>query len=75
MGEKFSLYSWTGNAGDAPVKLIDDLRSYAVRPEGLDLIQVAGQWRIMFVEDRFKATGYGTRNSIHWPVTIMGSVQ
>ena len=25
-------------------------------------------------EDCFLATGYGTRNAIHWPVTILGPV-
>jgi hypothetical protein len=71
-GEKFSLYSWTGNAGDAPVKLIDDLRPYTIRPEGVDLILVNGEWRVLFVEDRFRGTGYATGNAIHWPVSILG---
>jgi len=79
VGEKFSLYAWDGTPGTGnvatPQLLIDDLRPFAIRPEGVDLIQVAGQWRILFVEDRFKATGYGTRNAIHWPVSILGSVQ
>jgi hypothetical protein len=74
VGEKFSLYSWTGNAGDSPVKLIDDLRPYTTRPEGVDLIQVDGQWRVLFVEDRFESTGYGTRNAIHWPLNILGNI-
>jgi hypothetical protein len=73
--ENFPLYSWTGNAVDAPVKLIEDLRPYTTRPEGVDLIQVNGQWRVLFVEDRFEATGYGTRNAVHWPVSILGNVQ
>jgi len=73
-GEKFSLYSWTGVAGDAPVKLLDDLRSYTIRPEGADLIQVAGEWRVLFVEDRYHAYGYATRNAVHWPLSILGIV-
>jgi hypothetical protein len=60
--------------GDAPAKLIDDLRHYTTRPEGVDLIQVNGEWRVMFVEDRFKGTGYATRNAVHWPLGILGVV-
>jgi hypothetical protein len=74
VGEKFSLYSWTGVAAQAPVKLIDDLRPYAIRPEGIDIAQIAGQWRVMFVEDRFHDRGYGTRNAVHWPDGILGNV-
>jgi hypothetical protein len=70
-GEKFSLYSWTGGASDPPVKVINNLGPYTTRPEGVDLIQIAGQWRIIFVEDRYRATGYGTRNAIHWPLSIL----
>ena len=55
------------------MKLIDDLRPYTTRPEGADLIQVAGEWRAMFVEDRYRATGYATRNMVHWPVSILGT--
>jgi hypothetical protein len=72
--QKFSLYSWTGNTNNAPTKLIDDLWRYTLRPEGVDLIQVGAAWRILFVEDRFLATGYGTRNAIHWPLSIVGPV-
>ena len=72
--QKFSLYGWTGNTNDAPSKLVDDLWRYAIRPEGVDLIQVGDVWRILFVEDRFLATGYGTRNAIHWPLSIVGPV-
>jgi predicted outer membrane repeat protein len=70
--QKFSLYGWTGNTNTPPVKLIDDLWPYTIRPEGVDLIKVAGEWRILFVEDRFQATAYATRNAVHWPVTILG---
>jgi hypothetical protein len=35
---------------------------------------INGQWRILFVEDRYRATGYGTRNAVHWPVNILGEV-
>jgi hypothetical protein len=77
-GETYSLYSWDGSAGPnnvaTPQKLIDDLRPYTIRPEGVGVIQVAGASRVMFVEDRFQATGYGTRNAVHWPVSILGNV-
>ncbi len=69
VGEKFSLYAWDGVAG-SPLKLIDDLSPYTPRPEGVELILVNGEWRVMFVEDRFQATGYATRNVVHWPVSI-----
>jgi hypothetical protein len=72
--QKFSLYSWTGNPTNAPNKLIEDLLPYAIRPEGVDLIMVAGESRILFVEDRFQATGYATRNAVHWPVSILGAI-
>lgn len=81
-GQKFSLYAWDGSPGPGnvatPQKLIDNLRPYATRPEGVDLIQVNGEWRVMFVEDRYRAigyTGYARRNAIHWPVSILGAVQ
>ena len=54
--------------------VIDDMYGYAMRPEGVELININGEWRVMFAEDRFTATGYGTRNVIHWPVSILGSV-
>ncbi|MBI5384696.1 MAG: lamin tail domain-containing protein, partial [Verrucomicrobia bacterium] len=72
--QKFSLYSWTGNTNTAPSKLIDDLWPYAIRPEGVDLMNVGGTWRVLFVEDRFLGTGYATRNAIHWPLDILGTV-
>jgi hypothetical protein len=72
--QKFSLYSWTGNVTDSPAKLIDDLSGYAVRPEGVDIMNVNGEWRLLFVEDRYLAEGYGRRNAIHWPMTIVGNV-
>ena len=72
--QKFTLYSWDGNPSHAPNVLIDDLYGYAIRPEGIELINVNGEWRVMFAEDRFTATGYGTRNVIHWPVSILGPI-
>ena len=72
--QKFSLYSWTGDATNTPVKLLDDLKGYAVRPEGIDIMSVGGEWRVLFVEDRYQATGYATRNALHWPVSILGIV-
>jgi len=71
---KSSVYSWTGLSTDTPQKLIDDCAPYTTRPEGVDLIQVQGKWRIIFVEDRYQATGYGTRNAIHWPLDILGQL-
>ena len=47
----------------------------ALRPEGVDMIEVAGEWRVVFVEDRYRATGYGTRNAVHWPVSVLGIIQ
>jgi hypothetical protein len=37
------------------------------------MITVGGQPRVMFVEDRFLAQGYGARNAIHWPSSILTS--
>jgi hypothetical protein len=78
-GETFALYAWNGSAGTgnvaAPQKLIGELRHYTTRPEGVDLIQVDGQWRVCFVEDRYKGRGYGTRNAVHWPINILGTVE
>jgi hypothetical protein len=61
--QKFSLYSYDGNTGHGPTLLIEDLYGYAIRPEGVDLVNVNGEWRLLFVEDRFQATGYATRNA------------
>jgi hypothetical protein len=74
-GETFSLYSWTGIGTQAPQELIADLRPYAIRPEGVHLMAAGGVDRVLFVEDRFKATGYATRNVVHWPLSILGTVQ
>ncbi|MBN2507948.1 MAG: hypothetical protein JXQ71_14780 [Verrucomicrobia bacterium] len=76
--QQFSLYAWDGTSTGGvahPQLLIADLIGYAVRPEGVELINVDGQWRILFVEDRFQSTGYATRNALHWPVSIMGTVE
>ena len=54
--QKFQLFSWDGVDGNAPTVVISDLRSYSVRPEALDLISVNGSWRVLFVEDRYRAT-------------------
>jgi hypothetical protein len=72
---KFSLYSWTGNSATAPDLLIEDLQGYAIRPEGVDLIHLNGEWRVLFVEDRFQSTGYATRNGLHWPASILGHIR
>ena len=74
----FSLYAWNGlstNNVATPQLLLADLNGYAVRPEGLDLINVNGEWRILFVEDRFVTPGHATRNAVHWPLSILGAVQ
>jgi hypothetical protein len=73
--QRFSLYRWTGNPADSPRKVLADLSPYATRPEGVDLVPLAGGWRLLLVEDRFLSTGYGTRNAIHWPVDILGVVE
>jgi len=70
--QKFSLYSWTGN--NAPTKLIDDLWRYSIRPEWVDVINVGQADRLLFVENRYLGTGYATRNAIHWPLSILGTV-
>lgn len=72
--QKFSLLSWDGNTAHQPTLLLDDLIGYAIRPEGVEIINVNGEWRLFFVEDRFQARGYATRNALHWPVSILGAV-
>lgn len=63
----FSLYRWdTVNA--VPVRVVADLAPFAVRPEGVNIITLNGNPRIIFVEDRFKAEGYDTQNAVHWPL-------
>ena len=64
---------WPGPSS-SPTKLIDDLSSYTLRPEGVDLMSVLGTPRVLFVEDRYQATGYGTRNAVHWPTNILGNI-
>jgi len=76
--QRFALYAWDGSSSGGvanPQLLISDLVGYAVRPEGIEIINVNGVWRILFVEDRFLAPGYATRNAVHWPVQIVGPVQ
>lgn len=76
--QKFSLYAWDGSSSGGvahPQLLISDVAGYAIRPEGVDVINVNGQWRVLFVEDRFQSTGYATRNAVHWPVTVLGTIQ
>jgi hypothetical protein len=78
VGERFSLYAWDGSSTGGvarPQLLISDLAGYAVRPEGVEVINVGGQWRVLFVEDRFQSTGYATRNAVHWPVSILGTIR
>lgn len=75
--QKFAIYAWDGTTNEGvaqPQLLLSDVAGYAVRPEGIDLVNVAGEWRVLFVEDRFQSTGYGTRNALHWPVGILGAV-
>jgi hypothetical protein len=67
--ETFALYSWNGS--NAAEICIPDLSGYAVRPESVEIIEVDGEPRVLFVEDRFKAEGYDTRNAVHWPVSIL----
>ena len=68
--QKFSLYRWD-NTNVQPVKVVDDLSGFAVRPEGVNVITLNGQLRVIFVEDRFKAEGYDTQNSVHWPLSAL----
>src|SRR5262245_45524911 len=59
--QKFAVYAWDGsitNGVAAPQLLIADLNGYAVRPEGVEIITVNGDPRILFVEDRFLTPGY-----------------
>lgn len=72
---KFSLYAWTGLTGATPQLLIDDLKPYAKRPEGIEIMTINSQDRVVFTEDRFLASGYVARNAIHWPIGILGTVQ
>jgi hypothetical protein len=72
---KFSLYAWNGVNGSTPQLLIDDLKPYAKRPEGVEVITVNGEDRVLFTEDRFLATGYEAKNAIHWPISVLGGVQ
>jgi Bacterial TSP3 repeat len=72
--EVFTLYQWAG-PGAQPVIRIPNLRPYTQRPEGVNVISftvngVATQ-RLLFVEDRYRALGYGARNAIHWPMSIL----
>ncbi len=78
--ETFTLYQWAGpaiapNPPNPAVVKIANLRPYTQRPEGVNIITMTlnGQQvqRLMFVEDRYKATGYGARNAVHWPLAIM----
>jgi len=32
------------------------------------------EWWILFVEDRYQSTGYATRNAVHWPISILGTI-
>ena len=69
--ETFSLWLWDGVQGSPPFRRIPDLSGYASRPEGFSLIVVGGEQRVLFTEDRFRATGYDTRNIVHWPISIL----
>jgi hypothetical protein len=72
--EKFTLYQWSG-PGNQPVVKIENLRGYTQRPEGVNIIALTvngvAQRRVIFVEDRYRAQGYGSRNAIHWPISIL----
>lgn len=66
----FSLYRWD-TINVQPVKVVADLSPYAVRPEGVNIMFLNGQSRVVFVEDRHKTQGYDTQNAIHWPLTAL----
>lgn len=55
--------------------VVDDLRHFTERPEGVNIITLTvnnlPQERAIFVEDRYRAQGYGTRNAIHWHKSIL----
>lgn len=72
--ETFTLYQWAG-PGNQPVIKIANLRGYTQRPEGVNIITLTvngtPQQRVLFVEDRYRAQGYGSRNAIHWPISIL----
>ena len=68
--EKFSLYRWDSITA-TPVRVVADLSPYAVRPEGVNIITLNGEKRILFVEDRYKAQGYDTQNGVHWPISVL----
>jgi hypothetical protein len=68
--EKFSLYRWDSITA-TPVRVMADLSPYAVRPEGVNIITLNGEKRILFVEDRYKAQGYDTQNGVHWPIKVL----
>lgn len=57
----------------APAVEIADLAGYAVRPESVALVEVGGEQRLLFVEDRYLAEGYHSRNGVHWPLSILAS--
>lgn len=67
---KFSLYRWD-NVTAVPVRVVPDLAPFAVRPEGVNLISLNGEKRLIFVEDRFRAEGYDTQNAVHWPLQAL----
>jgi hypothetical protein len=64
------LYRWDSITA-TPVRVVADLSPYAVRPEGVNIITLNGDKRILFVEDRYKAKGYDTQNAVHWPVGVL----
>lgn len=66
----FTLYRWD-DINSAPVRIVADLSAFTVRPEGVNIITLNGEKRILFVEDRFKAQGYDTQNAVHWPITSL----
>jgi hypothetical protein len=66
--EKFSLYRWDSTTATS-LRVVADLAPYAVRPEGVNIITLNGEKRILFVEDRYKAQGYDTQNGVHWALS------
>ena len=76
--EKFSLYRWD-NVNSQPVRVVADLSTFAVRPEGVNIITLDAdpatpltvERRVIFVEDRYKAEGYDTQNGVHWPLSAL----
>ncbi len=66
----FSLYRWD-TVNSTPVRVVGDLAPFAVRPEGINIITLNNERRVLFVEDRYQAQNYNTQNAAHWPLSAL----